>query len=214
MAGFVGLGIELAAERLLAPAFGTTIYLWSIIIALTFSALSIGYEIGGKIIDRHPSHRLMSIALILAGLWTVGVAFLGRSFAFWVQGWTFDFGGITFGVFVSALVLLTIQPLLLGFVTPAAIRLTTTGVGEAGSSAGRIFGYSTIGSLLGTFLPVLVLMPFLGVRLTFTLVGLSGIVAGLPGLTSFVHGPVATTEASSIESESERDPVAVGDPLD
>ncbi len=186
MAGVVGLGVELAAERLLAPAFGTTLDLWSIVIAVTFAALSIGYQLGGKLIDRQPTHRVMSLALIGAGLWTLGVAFAGRSFAFWVQGWTFDFGGVTLGVFICVLALITIQPFLLGLVTPAAIRLTVAQVGEAGASSGRIFGLSTVGSLIGTFVPVLVLMPFLGVRLTFVLVGLAGIVAGLIGLTGFV----------------------------
>ena len=52
MGGVVGLGVELGAERLLAPAFGTTLDLWSIIIGLTFTALSAGYEIGGRLIDR------------------------------------------------------------------------------------------------------------------------------------------------------------------
>lgn len=201
MAGFVGLGVELAAERLMAPAFGTTLDLWSVIIALTFAALSLGYELGGRYIDRHPDHRIVSMCLMGAGVWAIGIGFLGRSVAFWVQGWTFDFGGVTFGIFITALILITLPPFILGIVTPAAIRLTVPRVGESGSSAGTIFGLSTVGSLVGTFAPVLLLMPFVGVQLTFLIVGSIGILAGAIGLTSLVRIP-STTNAPTTASAS------------
>lgn len=194
MAGFVGLGVELAAERLMAPAFGTTLDLWSVIIAMTFAALSLGYELGGRYIDRRPDHRIVSVCLITAGIWAIGIGFLGRSIAFWVQGWTFDFGGVTLGIFITTLMLITVPPFILGIVTPAAIRLTVPRVGQAGSSAGTIFGLSTVGSLTGTFVPVLLMMPFVGVQMTFFIVGSVGIVAGAVGLTALVRAP---TEAST-----------------
>lgn len=183
MAGMVGLGVELAAERMLAPAFGTTLDLWSIIIGMTFAALSLGYEIGGRYIDRHPRVSFLSLCLIGAGVWTLGVAAFGRSVAFRIQEWTFDFGGVTLGIFLSVLVMITIQPFLLGMITPAAIRLTIPEVGASGTSAGTIFALTTIGALIGTFVPVLLLIPFIGVQLTFVTVGLIGILAAIPGLT-------------------------------
>ncbi|MFW6075355.1 MAG: fused MFS/spermidine synthase [Chloroflexota bacterium] len=197
MAGFVGLGVELAAERMMAPAFGTTLDLWSVIIALTFAALSLGYELGGRYIVRRPDHRLVSLCLIAAGVWAIGIGFFGRTVAFWVQGWTFDFGGVTLGIFVTALLLITLPPFLLGIVTPAAIRLTVPRIGEAGSSSGTIFALSTVGSLLGTFAPVLLLMPFIGVRNTFLVVGAAGVVAGCIGLTSLVRIPAPAGEPAS-----------------
>ncbi len=98
------------------------------------------------------------------------------------QEWTFDFGGVTLGIFLSVLVLITVQPFLLGMITPAAIRLTIPEAGASGSSAGTIFALTTIGALIGTFIPVLLLIPFIGVRLTFITVGLVGVLAALPGL--------------------------------
>lgn len=201
LAGTVGLGVELGAERLLAPAFGTTLDLWSIIIALTFAALSLGYELGGRYIDRNPSARFVSLCLLGAGLYTVGVvALLGRSIAFQIQEWTFDFGGVTLGIFLSVLILITIQPFLLGMVTPAAIRLTIPSAGESGSSAGTIFALTTIGALVGTFVPVLLLMPFIGVRLTFVTVGLVGVLAALPGLFGSMPAPTIEPEIAQGEA--------------
>ncbi len=185
-AGAVGLGIELAAERLLAPAFGTTLDLWSLIIGLTFAALSLGYEIGGRYIDRHPSVRIISFCLLGASLWSIGVALVGRTIAFQIQEWTFDFGGVTFGILLAVLTLITVPPFLIGIITPSAIRLTIPEVGATGSSAGTIFGLSTVGALLGTFIPVLLLIPFIGVQLTFIVVGLVGALVALPGLTSMI----------------------------
>ncbi|HLT20448.1 MAG TPA: fused MFS/spermidine synthase [Thermomicrobiales bacterium] len=188
MGGVVGLGIELAAERLLAPAFGTTLDLWSLIIGLTFAALSLGYALGGRYIDRNPSPRFLGLCLFGAGVWSLGIAAFGRSIAFKIQEWTFDFGGVTLGIFLAVLALITVPPFLLGMVTPAAIRLTVPAVGTAGSSAGTIFGLSTIGSLIGNFVPVLLLIPLLGVQVTFILVGLVGILAAVPGLTGMAGG--------------------------
>ena len=193
MAGMVGLGIELAAERLLAPAFGTTLDLWSLIIGMTFAALSLGYELGGRYIDRNPSARFVSLCLAGAGLWAFGIAIAGRSIAFQIQEWTFDFGGVTFGIFLAVLTLITIPPFLLGMITPAAIRLTVPEVGASGSSAGTIFALSTIGALIGTFVPVLLLIPFIGVQLTFITVGAVGIVAALPGLLGILRQPDSAT---------------------
>lgn len=195
-AGIVGLGAELAAERLLAPAFGTTLDLWSIIIGMTFAALSLGYELGGRYIDRHPRVSFLSLCLIGAGVWTLGVAAFGHAIAFRIQGWTFDFGGVTLGIFLSVLVLITVQPFLLGMVTPAAIRLTIPEVGASGSSAGTIFALTTIGALIGTFVPVLLLIPFIGVQLTFAVVGTVGILAAIPGLTGMLSGAEASRVAA------------------
>lgn len=187
MAGFVGLGVELTAERLLAPAFGTTLDLWSIIIGLTFTALSLGYALGGRIIDRNPSHRFVAFCLLVAGGWTVGIAFLGRPVADQLQVWTFDTGGVTLGIFITVLLLFTLPPFVLGIITPAAIRLTVPQVGEAGSSAGTIFALNTLGSLVGTFTPVLLLMPAIGVQNTFLTVAAVGLVSGAIGLTPLVR---------------------------
>jgi MFS family permease len=196
MAGVVGLGIELTAERLLAPAFGTTIDLWSLIIGLTFAALSLGYSVGGRLIDHNPTHRFISFCLLAAGGWAILIALLGRSYVWWVQGWTFDFGGVTLGIFISVLSLFTVPPFLLGMVTPAAIRLTVPQVGEAGSSSGTIFALSTIGALIGTFIPVLVLLPQIGVRKTFLVIAGLGIASGALGLSLLVRQAAAGREGT------------------
>lgn len=194
-AGVVGLGVELAAERLLAPAFGTTTDLWSIIIGLTFAFLSLGYTVGGRLIDRAPTHRLLSTCLLITGAWTVLLAFVGRWVAFQIQDLTFDFGGVRLGIFLSTLLLITLPPFVLGIITPAAIRLVVTGVGAAGASAGTVYALGTLGSLAGTFLPVIVLIPRIGVRNTFLTMAVIAIIVGAIGYTSMVRPSGVTRDA-------------------
>lgn len=203
--GFVGLAVELAAERLLAPAFGTTLDLWSIIIALTFAALSLGYQVGGRTIDRNPDPRRVGYYLIAAGAWTFLIAFAGRSVAFAYQELTFNFGGVTLGIFLTVLTLFTVPPFLLGMITPAAIRLTVPAIDASGSSAGSVFALSTIGALTGTFTAVLLLMPFVGVRLTFISIAAIAVVGGLPPLVGFLHSDVPrSVEVADRETKSAR----------
>jgi predicted membrane-bound spermidine synthase len=187
MGGVVGLGVELAAERLLAPAFGTTLDLWSIIIGLTFTALSAGYEIGGRIIDRRPTHRVVSVCLLIAGAWSLLIALLGRSIVDAIQELTFDFGGLRLGIFLSVLLLITVPPFVIGIITPASIRLVVPRVGAAGSSAGTIYALGTVGALIGTFLPVIVLIPRIGVRYTFLTMAVVGLGTAALGFTSLVR---------------------------
>jgi predicted membrane-bound spermidine synthase len=184
MGGVVGLGVELAAERLLAPAFGTTLDLWSIIIGLTFTALSLGYEVGGRVIDRRPTHRVISVCLLVAGAWALLISLLGRTIVDAIQEFTFDFGGLRF---------------VIGMITPSAIRLVVPRVGAAGSSAGTIYALGTIGSLLGTFLPVIVLIPRIGVRYTFLSMAIVGLATGALGVTSLVRDTVRGTVTEEVE---------------
>lgn len=203
-AGVVGLGIELAAERLMAPAFGTTLDLWSTIIGLTFAFLSLGYAVGGRLIDRAPTHRLLSACLLVAGVWAVVLAFIGRWVAFQVQALTFDTGGVRAGVFITTLLLFTLPPFVLGIITPAAVRLVVTGVGAAGSSTGTIYALGTLGSLAGTFLPVIVLIPRIGVRATFLTMGVVALAAGALGLTALVRRERrAVPEPAPVEQAAE-----------
>ena len=202
VAGVVGLGVELAAERLLAPAFGTTLDLWSIVIGVTFTFLSIGYALGGRLIDHLPSHRICALCLLAGGFWTGLIALLGRSVVWHVQGWTFEHGGVRAGVLIATLALFSVPPLALSIVTPAAIRLITPAIGAAGASAGTIYALGTLGALLGTFAPVSLLNPKIGVRLTFVSLAALGLLAGGVGLTRLVR-PVAGTAGATQPADAD-----------
>jgi spermidine synthase len=172
---FVGgastLGAELTGARLLAPWFGASNLVWANVIGLTLIYLSLGYWLGGKVADRYPNPRILGGVVMVAAI-TVAVLPLALTPIFEAaQG---AFADLSAGAFVASFVgtmLMFLVPItLLGTVSPWAIRLSVTDVQTAGSVAGRLYAISTVGSIVGTFLPVLVLIPAFGTRRTLILI--------------------------------------------
>ena len=166
--GMSVLAVEISASRLLAPFFGTSIIIWSVVIGLTLLYLSIGYWIGGRLADRRPDenilYNIVGIASFLVGL----VPFMSKPvLSVSSQAIASLNGGLFFGSLVGVLLLLAVPLTMLGMVSPFAIRLVTTDVRQAGKRAGQVFAVSTIGSILGAFIPVLLLIPTVGTRSTF-----------------------------------------------
>jgi predicted membrane-bound spermidine synthase len=181
--GLVTLALELAASRLLAPAFGTTEIVWVAIIGLILLYLSAGSALGGRWADRHPHPAVLYTILVAAGLTIAPIPFLARPLVrLAAQGMrTFNLGMLA-GPFAVTLVLFAVPVTLLACVSPFVIRLTVRRVGHSGGTAGRVSAVSTLGSFLGTFLPNLVLIPNLGTQRTFLLLAGIALTTGLVGL--------------------------------
>ncbi len=181
--GLISLALELAASRLLAPVFGTSELVWSAIIGLILLYLSVGYVIGGRWADRSPHRATLYTLLVGAGLTIGGIPFIAqpvlRLAAQGMQRWNV---GLVAGPFVAVLMLFAVPVTLLACVSPFVIRLGMRDVRASGVTAGRVYAVSTIGSFLGTFLPNLVLIPWIGTRRTFLLLALAAAVTGLWGL--------------------------------
>ncbi len=183
VAGSASLAVEMAASRLLAPYFGTSLFVWANLIGLILLYLTLGYYLGGALADRHP--RLA----YLCGLTAVAALFIGiiPLIAYPILNWALqlfasDPLGAFYGSLVSVLLLFAIPMILLGCVSPYAIRLRVEQVGKSGRIAGQLYAISTIGSIVGTFLPVLVLMPDIGVNRTFVAFAIGLLLVSLIGL--------------------------------
>jgi spermidine synthase len=166
--GMTSLGVELSASRLLDPYFGNSLIIWAVLIGLVLIYLTIGYFIGGKWADRNPDegvlYQITAWAAFLIGL----VPFVARPVLHWsVQGFAQYSAGILAGSLLGVVLLFAVPVTLLGCVSPFAIRLAVKDVESAGNVAGGLYALSTVGSILGTFLPVLVLIPNIGTRNTF-----------------------------------------------
>jgi spermidine synthase len=166
-AGIGSMATEICASRLLAPFYGSSTIVWANIIGLILLSLSIGYWLGGRLADRHPSPRWLGM-IVLAGAALIAVVpFVARPFLNWSVGGLERMAvGTVVGSFFASVVLFVPPVTLLGMVTPYAIRLGIHDVTKAGAMAGRIFALSTAGSLLGTFLPSLVTIPLIGTQRT------------------------------------------------
>jgi spermidine synthase len=172
--GLTSIGIELSASRLLAPYFGSSTFIWANLIGLTLTYLSIGYYVGGRVADRWPDPRVLYFCTAVAAAFAGLIPILARPILD-VSLDAFDqvAVGSFYGSLVGTILLLAVPVTLLGFVTPFAIRLQLHDVDGAGRTAGRIYALSTFGSILGSFLPVLLLIPLFGTRASFMI--LSGV---------------------------------------
>lgn len=181
--GLVSLALELAAGRLLAPAFGTTELTWSAIIGMILLYMSVGYAVGGRWADRRPHAATLYTLLAAAGGTIIAIPLasqpLLRVAARGMQ--TFSLG-LLVGPFVAILALFAIPVTLLACVSPFAVRLALKDVSKSGGTIGWFTAVSTLGSFLGTFLPNLVLIPNLGTRRTFLLLAGMASITGLAGL--------------------------------
>jgi predicted membrane-bound spermidine synthase len=181
--GAASLGMEMAASRLLAPYFGSSLYIWACLIGLILLYLTVGYYVGGRLVDRRPSGRLLYTLTTIAALWMGAIPLVSKPFLLWSQQAFSTYSeGLFIGTLVSVLLLFSVPTILLGCVSPFAIRLQVQQVGKSGRIAGMLYAISTGGSILGTFLPVLVFIPNVGTANTFLILASSLLVASVLGL--------------------------------
>ena len=131
------------------------------------AGLAFGYWLGGRIADRRPEPRLLGLIVLAAAIWVAITPFVARPFLDAAVGNLDDASaGAVIGSFFAVLLLFAPAVVLLGMVSPFAIRLAITDVETAGAVAGRFYALSTAGSLLGTFVPALIAIPLVGTQRT------------------------------------------------
>jgi spermidine synthase len=187
--GLTSLGIEFAAARLLAPFFGQSLFIWGILIGLILIYLTVGYYLGGRLADRHPDPVLLYRLTAAAAVVTAVIPILSRPILSLSQtGFAQLSLGIVLGSLLSVIVLFALPVILLGMVSPFVIRLRIQEVETAGNAAGAVYALSTLGSILGTFLPVFWLIPSYGTRPTIYILGLLLGVVSAVGLWDSARG--------------------------
>jgi len=173
VSGMASLGVEFGAARLLAPYFGTSLYVWGVLIGLVLVYLSAGYVIGGRLADRYPRPELLYQITAWAGLWIGVIPLLSYPILLASQqGFKELSVGLVAGTLLATVLLFAVPVTLLGCVSPFAIRLLLKDVESGGNTAGRVYALSTAGSILGTFLPVFWFIPTYGTRPTLEGFGL------------------------------------------
>jgi spermidine synthase len=159
LAGAALLGLEIAASRVLAPYFGNSLYGWGALIGVVLAGLSTGYWVGGAIADRYPTPRLLVAMLASASLLVLAIPFVDE----WVLEHLVEWDpGPRLNPLLATIFLFGAQSVILGTVSPIAVRLRAHSLTELGRTAGRLFAISTAGSIAGTFATAFWLIPELG----------------------------------------------------
>ena len=197
--GLASLGVEMTASRLLAPFFGTSLLVWANLIGLILVYLALGYWLGGKLADRRPDPGLLYSLTAAAGFLVGLVPFVARPILLASVQSFFDASVSLFlGSLLASLALFALPVTLLGMLSPFAARLSVRDVRSAGHSVGSLYALSTLGSILGVFLPVLVFIPLVGTRRTFLLLAVAVLGVSLVGLLAHARRRASVGAAAGL----------------
>lgn len=165
--GAAVMAFELAGARLLMPCFGIGIEVWAAVITVTLGVLAAGYWIGGRIADVHPRETPLAIVLFLGGLAILIVSRIGAGIPPLFMGLSF-----AAGAWLAAAAILCVPLLLLGMVPPMVTRILMPDAAHAGRVVGGLLALATLGSMLGTALTGLLLLPQVGLTRTLWLLAI------------------------------------------
>lgn len=182
-AGLVSLAIELSASRLLSNYFGSSNLIWACIIGSILIYMTIGSLLGGKWADRSPVEEVLYGNLLWAAFTTGLIPCIAKPV---LRAASQAMDQLQIGALVIAflvvLLLFSIPMILLSMVSPFAIRLLLQNTKSSGNTAGKLYAISTAGSFIGTFLPVLVLIPTIGTYRNFLVLSAIAFINGFWGL--------------------------------
>ena len=147
--GFSIMCFELLGGRLLAPYFGSSVYVWGSIITVFMLALSAGYLLGGRYSLFRPGIVRYSMLFIVSALCILPTIFFSDPIMNLVFTYIED---PRYGSLVASLLLFLLPTSIMGMIAPYSVRILTQSTHSSGHTAGYLYFISTIGSALGTIL--------------------------------------------------------------
>ena len=163
LCGALSMVLELIASRILSPYVGSSNLVWTVIIGIMLTSMSLGYWLGGKVADKNKENDISILAkhLLIAAIATSCISILETVFVNILAEYI---NQLVIVSLISATVLFGIPSFLLASVSPIAVKLKNNDQNNVGTTSGKISSLSTIGSIFGTFFAGFVLIPHLGVK--------------------------------------------------
>lgn len=183
IASFCTLVIELVAGRILAPYVGVSLYTWTSIIGVVLAGISLGAYLGGLLADRYPRGSTLGWLLFLSGLSALAVPLLADSIGDapilrnpeteTLAKLVVDSGMslLMARILVTTTLVFFGPALLLGMISPVVVKLAVKDLEKTGNTVGKIYAFSTLGSILGTFATGFFLIEAMGTRTLLYSVG-------------------------------------------
>ncbi len=177
IASFCTLVIELVAGRIMAPYVGVSLYTWTSIIGVVLAGISIGAFLGGLLADRYPRSSTLGWLLLLSGLGALSISPLTN-----LIGAAQFHTPLMIRILLITMLIFFIPSCLLGMISPIVVKLTLKNLQKTGNVVGKIYAFSTLGSILGTFATGFFLISWMGTRYILVTMGIILI------LSAFVFG--------------------------
>jgi len=164
IASFCTLVIELVAGRIMAPYVGVSLYTWTSIIGVVLAGISIGAYIGGLLADRFPRASTLGWLLFLSGMGAFSISPLIN-----LIGAAQFQTSLMMRIVILTTAIFFVPSCLLGMISPVVVKLTLDNLNRTGNIVGKIYAFSTLGSIIGTFATGFYLIQLMGTRkLLFT----------------------------------------------
>jgi len=168
LCGATVMAFEIIGARILGVYVGTSIFVWTSIIGIILASLSLGYWLGGRIADRKPTYRMLTLIILLAGISIVLTNYGKEILLDYLSGQIKNVKSVSI---ISSFSLFGIPAVLLGMVSPYAVRLEMNNLNNTGSTVGNLYALSTVGSIVGTFLAGFYLIPNFRVSIIMFILG-------------------------------------------
>ncbi len=182
--GWFIMELEVLGVRALAPYFGSAVYVvMGSVIGVFLLGLSSGYLLGGWLSRKSYSKLALGINLIAAGVWLCAMPFFIEP----VCDGIFNIGlDEKWGSLLASVILFGVPIVLLGTVSPAAVRWLTTEASDSGFNTGVVLALSTVASFAGCVVTAFYLVLF-SIRNT---IFVSGVVLAVMGGIILLHSAV------------------------
>jgi spermidine synthase len=178
------MALEFSSSRLLVPIFGSSIETWGVLIGIILAALTSGYHLGGRLADDR--RRLASLSRLCSIIFSAGLYILFIPFAMWPAVESSADPVSLPSLVASTLVLVAAPSVLLGIVSPYAVKLATLSLATLGKKTGNLYSVATAGSIAGTFATVFLLIPAMQMTDIILAIGLALVIPA----SAFMAGKV------------------------
>jgi spermidine synthase len=177
--GVVMMSLEVVAGAQIAPYFGSSVFVWGSVISIFLTAMTLGYRMGGKMVDRRPSMKRLAAIVVTAGLFVLLLPLITPPVCQAFQAVSFGGKANILRPLFAAAILFFFPTMLFAVVAPFAVRLATVKLDSVGGVAGRLYALSTLGNMAGVLLTTFLLIPILGKTRVFEIGGMISVLAAL-----------------------------------
>jgi hypothetical protein len=175
--GAIVMSFEILGSRVLAPNFGSSVFVWGSLISIFLTGLSAGYYLGGRLADINPSSRKLSLIIIAPGLLFLTFPLYSGSISDWI--FVQDLG-VRMSPLIASSALFLVPSVFLGIVSPYTAKLMICSLHTSGKTIGTLYALSTFGSIIGTLITSFYLITLAGVNALIMGQGVLLIVLAIP----------------------------------
>ncbi|MCZ6759736.1 MAG: fused MFS/spermidine synthase [Gemmatimonadetes bacterium] len=179
--------VEILSTRLVARFLGSSLYTWTSAIGVVLGGISLGNYVGGRLADRFPARRTLSLLFILSSLACVTIPVLNNSIGTWTALDSLSWPTRTFLHFILVFLL---PATMLGTMSPVVAKMALAIGRSTGRTIGTIYAWGAIGSIVGTFVTGFYLIAWIGVEASILwIAGVLALVGTFYGYRSWIPYP-------------------------